>query len=461
MAGRRENVEQVELARSFVKLAHEKAMVAIVEGIVRGPSDGVRPSAADLVDAAAQLSVDADIYKAEVPIHGGGDLASIEAVSRDISSAVDCPWVVLSAGVPAERFPRVPRGVVSRWRIGVPCWVAVSGAPLSRAADQAGPLADTCACATPPRARLDRRRGGTPLARGGVTDVNSVTGPVAAEALGFVLSHEHIACASAGIVRGWPALFGGRAALVDRATDALIEAREAAGVTTVVDATTFDLGRDMDVLAEVSTRSGVTILASTGHWLMPSPTMLARSVEQSADFFVGELVDGADGTTIRAAVIKVASEEEVLPFEERVLEAAARAHRATGAPILTHAAARYRIGERQADIFEAAGVDPAARRHRTLRRQHRPGYLLGLLRRGFRIGMDRLPNGRLPEYGPQSVDDRIAIELSASSTRGSPTGSCSPTTTRSGPACSTDDRPASPPRVQPRPTRVRLPARHP
>ena len=34
-------------------------------------------------------------------------------------------------------------------------------------------------------------------------------------------------------------------------------------------------------------------------------------------------------------------------------------------------------------------------------------YLTGLLRRGFRIGMDRLPDGSLPEYGPQTVDDRI------------------------------------------------------
>jgi phosphotriesterase-related protein len=241
-----------------------------------------------------------------------------------------------------------------------------------------------------------------------VTTVESVTGPIAVETLGFVLSHEHIACASAGIVRGWPALFGGRAALVDGATDALIEAREE-GVTTVVDATTFDLGRDMEVLAEVSARSGVTILASTGHWLMPSPTMLARSVEQLADFFVGELADGADGTTIRAAVIKVASEEEVLPFEERVLEAAARAHRATGAPILTHAAARFRIGERQAEIFEAAGIDPGRVVIGHSDDSTDPDYLLGLLRRGFRIGMDRLPNGRLPEYGPQSVDDRIAM----------------------------------------------------
>jgi phosphotriesterase-related protein len=239
-----------------------------------------------------------------------------------------------------------------------------------------------------------------------VTDIQSVLGPVAAESLGFVLAHEHIACASAGVIRSWPSLFGGRAELVARGTRTLADAREA-GVTTIVDATTFDLGRDIEVLADVARASGVTILASTGHWLLPSPTMLARSVDQLADLFTGDLSVGADGTSIRAAVIKVASEESVLPFEERVLEAAARAHRATGAPILTHAAARHRIGEAQADILEAAGVDPARVVIGHSDDSTDIGYLTGLLRRGFRIGMDRLPNGAMPEYGPQSVDDRI------------------------------------------------------
>jgi phosphotriesterase-related protein len=239
-------------------------------------------------------------------------------------------------------------------------------------------------------------------------DVQSVSGPVPPEALGFVLAHEHVACASAGIIRSWPSLFGGRASLVEQGKRALIEAREA-GVTTIVDATTFDLGRDIEVLADVARASGVTILASTGHWLMPSPTMLARTTEQLADLFTRDLAEGADGTAIRAAVIKVASEEGVLPFEERVLQASARAHRATGAPILTHAAARHRIGVRQADILEAAGVDPSRVVIGHSDDSTEIGYLTGLLRRGFRIGMDRLPNGAMPEYGPQTVDDRIEM----------------------------------------------------
>jgi phosphotriesterase-related protein len=239
-----------------------------------------------------------------------------------------------------------------------------------------------------------------------VSEIHAVTGPVAADALGFVLAHEHIACASAGVLRSWPSLYGGRGRLIERGVQALVDAH-AAGVDTVVDATTFDLGRDVELLAEVGRRSGVTILACTGHWLMPSATMLARSVEELADLFIGDLSEGADGTTIRAAVIKVASEEAVEPFDVRVLHAAGQANKATGAPILTHAAARNRIGEGQAAILEAAGVDPSSVVIGHSDDSTEIDYLMGLLRRGFRIGMDRLPNGALPEYGPQTVDDRI------------------------------------------------------
>ena len=79
--------------------------------------------------------------------------------------------------------------------------------------------------------------------------VNTVLGPVEAADLGFTLSHEHIVCGSPGVVRGWPALYGGRERLLETAQTVLTRAI-ADGVTTIVDATTFDLGREVDVLVE-------------------------------------------------------------------------------------------------------------------------------------------------------------------------------------------------------------------
>ncbi len=239
-------------------------------------------------------------------------------------------------------------------------------------------------------------------------EIQSVIGPISDENLGFVLAHEHVVASSPGILRSWPALFGGRDALVKRGANALASAK-AAGVESIVDCTTFDLGRDAELLADVSRQSGMTILACTGIWLDPSTTIRARTPEQMTDFFVSELTEGIDGTSIRAAVIKVAHNERVEGFGEVILRAAANASRATNAPIITHTAAAYRTGESQAAILEACDVDPARVAIGHSDDSSELDYLVGLAARGYYIAMDRLPNGALSEYGGQTVEDRVEM----------------------------------------------------
>jgi len=238
--------------------------------------------------------------------------------------------------------------------------------------------------------------------------VQTVTGPVAADELGYTLVHEHVFCGSAGILDGWPALYGGREALIERAV-AVLKRSVDAGVAAMVDATPFDLGRDVDLLRECSERSGMRIIASSGHWLVPSPTFGGRTVAQLADLFITELTTGADSTTISAGMIKVASEERIEPFDRRVLEAAVIAAKETDAGILTHAAARNRIGELQADILEELGMDPARVIIGHSDDTTDIGYITGLADRGFLIGMDRIACGQLPEYGAQRVPDRLRM----------------------------------------------------
>ena len=63
-----------------------------------------------------------DLYKAQAPIFGGTDAASITALSRDLSDALACPWVVLSTGVAEDAFPDAVRAACRggagrrRWR---------------------------------------------------------------------------------------------------------------------------------------------------------------------------------------------------------------------------------------------------------------------------------------------------------------------------------------------------------
>jgi phosphotriesterase-related protein len=241
-----------------------------------------------------------------------------------------------------------------------------------------------------------------------VSGVHSVTGWVQDTDLGFTLVHEHVAASSAGILRSWPGLSGGREDLVRAAVAALADVA-ALGVRTIVDCTTFDLGRDGQLLAEVSRASGVAIIACSGLWLDPPVTVRARTAGQLADWFLHDLLEGVDGTRVRAGAIKIATEEAIGPDQEKIIQAAGIAAVQTSAPIITHTAARHRGGEAQAALLESFGVDP----HRVAIGHSDDsddlGYLTGLASRGYWISMDRLPHGRLPEYGGQTVQDRIEM----------------------------------------------------
>jgi phosphotriesterase-related protein len=118
--------------------------------------------------------------------------------------------------------------------------------------------------------------------------VNSVLGPLDTKDLGFTLMHEHV-ISQGFVAQNYPELFGPR--FMDRIISGITEARKG-GVDTIVDATPFDLGRDVSVLAEVSRRTGVNIIACTGWW-MDLPSYLAgRSPDLFADLFVREIEVG-------------------------------------------------------------------------------------------------------------------------------------------------------------------------
>ncbi len=233
---------------------------------------------------------------------------------------------------------------------------------------------------------------GTPTRRApGV--VQTVQGLLDASKLGFTLPHEHICASSAGLWQVWPEFFGGRANFISKVVGKLKAARDE-GVDTIVDVTPADLGRDIRLVEEVSRKSGMQIIACTGHWLYPSLSMDARTVEELTDFFVLEIERGIEGTDIKPGVIKVATDHDgVTPFLERALRAAARASKATGVPVTTHTYAADRIGEKQAEIFEAEGLDPAGVCLGHCDDSDDMSYLTGLVRRGYTIGMDHMTWG--------------------------------------------------------------------
>src|SRR3569833_1184774 len=128
----------------------------------------------------------------------------------------------------------------------------------------------------------------------------TVLGPMDAARLGVTLPHEHIADTSSYLNR-WPG--GDRASLVAASVEKLKRVR-AAGIDTIVDLTTYDVGRDIRFLEEVSRKSGLHMIAATGQRFFPPQvagvTMPARDIAGLAAFFEAEIRQGIDGTAIKA-----------------------------------------------------------------------------------------------------------------------------------------------------------------
>ena len=218
--------------------------------------------------------------------------------------------------------------------------------------------------------------------------INSVLGPLDTANLSFTLSHEHVLTASAGIQQVFPEFIDRQGTIEAGVTQ--FQQVYAEGVRTMVDVTTMDLGRDIRLLEEVSRRSGVQIIAATGIWRDIPRVFWGATPDMIAPLFIREIQEGIEGTGIRAGVIKVANDMGGVTAEgEIILRAAARAHKATGVPISTHTWAPERVGEQQVAIFEDEGVD--LNRVYVGHSNDTPDteYLLGLLRRGVWLGLDR------------------------------------------------------------------------
>jgi sulfofructosephosphate aldolase len=93
----------LDIARRFMEMSRRAGLLGIVEAVVRPAGDATRESL--IVDAARALAaVKPDLYKCEVPFQGNESDAAIGEVCAEISATSPCPWVVLSQGVPTDRF---------------------------------------------------------------------------------------------------------------------------------------------------------------------------------------------------------------------------------------------------------------------------------------------------------------------------------------------------------------------
>jgi len=220
--------------------------------------------------------------------------------------------------------------------------------------------------------------------------VRTVTGPIDTAALGFTLMHEHVFVLSEGVNANFPHLWNHE----DRVSQAIAALKEAKahGVSSIVDLTVLGLGREVKLVRDIARQAGIQVVVATGLYTYDElPHYFAsRSADHMADCFVRDIEQGIQGTDIKAAILKCATDEKGLtPGVEKVLRAVATAHRRTGVPISTHTHAATQRGLDQQRIFTEEGVDLSRVIIGHSGDSEDVDYLEKLMAAGSCIGMDR------------------------------------------------------------------------
>lgn len=130
--------QRVELARRFIDAAREHGVLSVLEPVVRATpaelDDGSWDLDVAIREAAAELSpLRPSLTKVQVPLAGAGDASEQQRASEELARVITGPWVVLSQGVPQDRFAAAVeaacRAGASGFLAGRALWSDVVGAP--------------------------------------------------------------------------------------------------------------------------------------------------------------------------------------------------------------------------------------------------------------------------------------------------------------------------------------------
>jgi phosphotriesterase-related protein len=213
----------------------------------------------------------------------------------------------------------------------------------------------------------------------------TVLGPIAGEAMGITLPHEHLlidfavmfrepaSAAERGLSRqpvslanlGWVRQHFSSNLDNLQLLDETVARDEAllfkhAGGRTFVDPTNRGLARDPLALARLARASGLNIIMGSGYYVDAAhpPGMDGRTVDDIAGELLADLTVGVDGTGVRAGFIgEIGTTWPWTDNEKKVVRAAVAAQRETGAALMIHPGRHERLPLAIVDFIRKEGAD--------------------------------------------------------------------------------------------------------
>lgn len=235
----------------------------------------------------------------------------------------------------------------------------------------------------------------------------TVTGPVTPDSVDYIDAHEHlVAHAPEDVVAGDADLALDQPEHVQFDLNVLQQQRRAL----VVEMTTIDYGRDTAALRSLSQRTKVRVVSATGFNVgrYCRPFCEGKDPDEIAAVTIADITTGADHTDVRCGVVKFGtSQDRIDPWEEIAARAAARTHRATGCPILTHTQAGT-MAKQQLELLADEGVHPSAVALGHMDRNPNLALHQRLAATGAFLSYDQIPK---PKYATEGPAIGLILEL--------------------------------------------------
>ncbi|MGG5822094.1 phosphotriesterase family protein [Falsiroseomonas sp. HW251] len=201
-----------------------------------------------------------------------------------------------------------------------------------------------------------------------MASVETARGPVPVEKLGATLMHEHIFIRNPELEINYPNETWTGTDFISLARDKFRQLKDR-GIDSLVDLTVLGLGPDIRLIQAVLAKLDFefNIILATGYYTykdvapyfrMHGPGRRVDEPEPLDRMFLRDIQQGIGGTTIKAALIKIATDEYGFTTDlERVFAAAARVQLQTGVPITTHTSAKKKGGLDQQAFLKKHGAD--------------------------------------------------------------------------------------------------------
>ena len=194
--------------------------------------------------------------------------------------------------------------------------------------------------------------------------IMTVKGPLSPDEMGITLTHEHIIVDFIGADSTGPHRWN-KDTVVAVVKPYLQQVRDM-DCKTFIDCTPDYLGRDVEVLRELSSLTGLNILTCTGYYgayqnkYLP-PHAFSDNARELADHWIAEWEQGIGETGIRPGIIKIGvdGQEPLTEMHRKLVEAAAITHLASGLVIVSHTGPETTIFEQQ-EILAKTGAAPDA-----------------------------------------------------------------------------------------------------